>query len=558
MAMSNNIKPTIKTPINLSTIKTTRLIESNFDENQLPDKTIKGLFSDIYKEYEKNPNLTLSNDPIYKEIDDIKIYDNTTPNSRVTFAKRNGFYSNELKKHAPLFSPLEPSTLTVRGTMDNVSFNEEDTFQFLTPPTGYIVSFGCNYGEKYNPQYIKEEKKKVSGRGRKPKPKLLTKRKKQGTGKYFSSQITFVIMHPKTGQLLQIKLFRNGIFQVPGIQNPSMIDLVEPIQILCTYLESNFNSGVRVDNFVAVMRNYKAKLLNPNIHVNLEKLEEIIIHEKDPARYTEFVDKVLIGLSLKHKNNLLPYIKNFNPLNIAEMVYNMDRCFCLIIKFYRPSLFDPTKKTTVKLLKKGKINFDGGNSQQEVEELHHWFTYLYIKYEKQILYDVTLIKNETPIGSSDDSDLESIYDEIPITKQKYKKSTKVKVPKDKLAKVKVPKDKFPKDKLNDTPTNDTPTNDTPTNNPSNIKSTIINDIDKLDLSIQENFDNITRLVGLTVPTNRKAINKLIDETDDLIELCSLIDLGNAYDKHFDPNRLTPFKYLPIKNKLPSGKNKSIP
>jgi hypothetical protein len=106
------------------------------------------------------------------------------------------------------------------------------------------------------------------------------------------------------------------------------------------------------------------------------------------------------------------FLRNYNPLNIAEMVYNTDRCFCLIIKFYRPSLFDQTKKTTVKLLKKGKINFDGGNSQQEVEELYYWLNYIYLKYKDQILFDVREIKNEyNSDTSSDESSAESIYDD---------------------------------------------------------------------------------------------------------------------------------------------------
>ena len=41
---------------------------------------------------------------------------------------------------------------------------------------------------------------------------------------------------------------------------------------------------------------------------------------------------------------------------------------------------DPIKKTTVKLLKKGKINFDGANSEYEVQELYYWLEYIYTKY----------------------------------------------------------------------------------------------------------------------------------------------------------------------------------
>jgi len=394
-------------------------------EDLYPDRTDEGLLSDIYEKHKLTPWQPLSNLPIYKEVNNVKIYDNTTPKSRHLFEKRINYYKNILKDNPPIFTELVPSTLTARGYISNISFNEKNIIKYLSDPLDNIIGFGCNYGEKWNPNYIKEEKKKVSGRGRKPKPKILTKRKKQGTGKFFSSQITFVIKHPLTGQLLQIKLFRNGIFQVPGIKNPSMMDLLEPIKILRQYLSINFDDNVEIKDFVAVMRNYKARLINPNIHVNLEKLEEIILNEKDPQRYQYFIDNILSVLSEKHRPKIKAMLKNYNPLNIAEIVYNMDRCFCLIIKFYRPSLFDKTKKTTVKLLKKGKINFDGGNSEQEVMELNYWFIYLYTKYAKDILYDIRDIKNETPINTSDDgSDAESIYDVNDKELKKIKKAEK--------------------------------------------------------------------------------------------------------------------------------------
>ena len=54
---------------------------------------------------------------------------------------------------------------------------------------------------------------------------------------------------------------------------------------------------------------------------------------------------------------------------------------------------DKSKKTTVKLLKRGKINFDGGNSKYEVEELYYWLLFIYNKLKKDILIDVSNIEN---------------------------------------------------------------------------------------------------------------------------------------------------------------------
>ena len=281
---------------------------------------------------------------------------------------------------------------------------------------------GCNYGEIYNESYTIPVIQRTSGRGRKPKPKVKSRRKVQGNGKYFSSQITFLIAHPdilidtskpdvlSNHAQYKIKLFRNGVFQVPGIRNPSMLDLVKPIKILKDYLSYNFAEDVQVMKFTAVMRNYKSCLLNKYYHVNLEKLEEIILREKNDPKYKLFVDFMLSPLDEKMKSTVKQMIGNFNPMKIAEMTYNTDRCFCLIIKFYRPSLFDPNKKTTVKLLKKGKINFDGGNSQQEIEELYAWLEYIYTKYKDQILFDIRNIVNKEDTDTSSCNE-KSIYDE---------------------------------------------------------------------------------------------------------------------------------------------------
>ena len=210
----------------------------------------------------------------------------------------------------------------------------------------------------------------------------------------------------------KIKLFRNGVFQVPGIKNPDMLDLVKPIRILKEYLAYNFAEDVQVVNFLAVMRNYKACLLNKHYHVNLEHLEEIILREKIDPEYEQFLNYMLRDHSPDHCEQIKDLMGNFNPMNIAEMTYNTDRCFCLIIKFYRPSLIDPNKKTTVKLLKKGKINFDGGNSQQEIEEFYAWLEYIYHKYKDEILFDIREIKNETdPDDIHNGNPDDSIYDD---------------------------------------------------------------------------------------------------------------------------------------------------
>lgn len=329
----------------------------------------------------------------YDLVDGIKIYNGNTVLTQEKYEKTLQ-YLFSVDADRKLFTKPIPSTLTAQGQMSNISFNEQEIFDMLSEPEGQIMVIGCNYGEKYNPSYKIPAVKKKSGRGRKPKPKVKSKRRIQGSGKYFSSQITFIIKHSVSNINYKIKLFRNGVFQVPGIKDPSMKDLIDPVNVLKDYLSYNFNEDVKVLNFMAVMRNYKSKVINSIYNVNLSYIEEIINCYKSPKINAPFMDYITRSLSPKTKESLKKFVGKTNVLNIAEVNYNTDKCFCLNIKFYRPMPNDPLKKTTVKLLKKGKINFDGANSEYEVLELYYWIRYIYSTFKDKILIDVNSIKND--------------------------------------------------------------------------------------------------------------------------------------------------------------------
>jgi hypothetical protein len=346
-------------------------------------------------------------EPIYVLAAGIKIYDGTTLRSRQEYANRIKYFND--KTTIKIFTPLQPSTLTAQGCMSNVSFIEENTIDMLTEPTGNIISIGCNFGKKFIEGYEHPEVKKSSGKGRKKKIKKERKRKVQGTGEYFNSCIQFVIKHSNTSKMYKVKLFRNGVFQVPGVNNPNMLDLVDPACNLHKYLLYNFKDDIKITDFTAVMRNYKASLINKNYHINLEKLEEIILREKINPKYERFIDHVLEAYTPAQRERVKDMLGNYNPLNIAEITYNTDRCFSLIIKFHRPSISTKDKKMTVKLLKKGKINFDGGNSEQEVKELYAWLEQLYARHHDEISFDIRDIQNVEDPNTSDCSE-PSIYD----------------------------------------------------------------------------------------------------------------------------------------------------
>lgn len=370
-----------------------------------------------------------------KNIQGIKIYSGTTQESRARYL-RSLKYLKSIDTKKKIFVKPQPSTLTAQGLMSNISFDEKDVIDTLSDPTGDIMLIGCNFGEKLNPEYQIPQVQRKSGRGRKPKPKVKTKRRSQGNGKYFSSQITFIIRHPVSKINYKIKLFRNGVFQVPGVKDPSMIDLIAPVNILKDYLAYNFGEDVQIMNFMAVMRNYKARVIDENFRVDLNYLEDIINFYKAHKLFDPFIKRELHPLPKKLQSKAMKFIGKSNLMNIAEINYNTDKCFCLNIKFYRPMPNDPKKKTTVKLLKKGKINFDGGNSEYEMLELYYWLKYLYSTFSDEILVDIRQITNtynypllagfsEADFLYSDDSNLEESDLEEEIEEEEISKSLAV-------------------------------------------------------------------------------------------------------------------------------------
>jgi hypothetical protein len=358
-------------------------------------------------------------DPLeYNIIEGIKIYTGTTAYSSKQLNSNISYYRDLLPCGSKIFTELIPSTLTAKGKFNNICFNEEEIIDMLTTPVGgYILKIGCNYGVIVNPSpdYTPPPVKvRISNRGRKPKAKPKSKRKLQGTGKFFSSQITFEIYNVANNKIYKIKLFRNGGFQVPGVNKPDMSDLIAPIKILREYLRDEFmDNTIDIQYFISVMRNYICRISNTNMLIRLNELETLLKGLKEMENVEPIID--LVDVLYKKHDMLCPdIIKDYigqknNMVGMAEIQNNCERYFGLILKFYRPVPWKMSKRTTIKVLRSGKINIDGGNSIEESLELYHWIESMFGDYASTILY------NPTDIGeSSDDYDIgsgESVYDD---------------------------------------------------------------------------------------------------------------------------------------------------
>jgi hypothetical protein len=269
--------------------------------------------------------------------------------------------------------------------------------------------------------------KKSSTRGRKPKEKKKSKRKVQGSGLYFSSQISFDIYNYHNKKISKIKLFRNGNLQVPGISKPNMEDLLDSVVLLKNYLNYIKNTStqpvpmapkqikqVEIPYVISVMRNYTCRIVDLNITLILNKLEDILYFEKNmPLNKTSFAEynKFLLGIDASEKMTHMIF-KYFNIAfdSISEISLNSERYPGLLVKFNRPIPDKENKKLTVKILSSGKINFDGSTSELEVFEIYYWLQYIFIKYWAEITFDSSLTNEEVVSDDSEDGYL-SLYDE---------------------------------------------------------------------------------------------------------------------------------------------------
>jgi TATA-box binding protein (TBP) (component of TFIID and TFIIIB) len=343
----------------------------------------------------------------YILVNNIKVYTGTTQYSNVSLTKK----IKACNKEVSMLSELAPSTLTAKGKLSGISFKEDEIIDMLTTPVGgYILKIGCNYGVLKNPSpdYIyPAERVRTSKRGRKPKNKSKSKRKLQGTGDFFSSQITFSIYNVDNGKIYKIKLFRNGRFQVPGVNKPDMSDLAMPIKILRDYLREEFlDDKIEIEYFISVMRNYICNIKNKNFLIRLNSLETTLKTIKETNENNDLIDLLCDKYVVSGCDIIKSYL-NRSSIDIAEIQNNCERYFGLIIKFYRPVPWRIDKRTTVKILRSGKINIDGGNSIEECYELYYWLDHMFSKYQADILYNTV----EAVANNSDDMSGESIYDD---------------------------------------------------------------------------------------------------------------------------------------------------
>jgi TATA-box binding protein (TBP) (component of TFIID and TFIIIB) len=216
----------------------------------------------------------------------------------------------EYKNNELLFTTMENSTCTVKGSYDHVEHTEEELTELLEC-TYPITDIDSNFGHKTLPGYEAEKERRKSNRGRKKKPKPIKTRKFQGDGSGFNSQISFSVLgihirkrpmmvdkHSSSSRSItdqdksivgwkeefldprialdyecvtkkyKLKIFRNGKFTVPGVLQEDLSDIIKPLEDLRDYFRNQFNdTRVEIKELFSVMRNYKFRLLTGSIDI---------------------------------------------------------------------------------------------------------------------------------------------------------------------------------------------------------------------------------------------------------------------------------------------------
>lgn len=252
-----------------------------------------------------------------------------------------------------LFTYMQNSTCSAEGKFSNVEFHEQELSPLLFT-TGYIVKIDSNWTHQVRPGYTGLDKKKTSKRGRHKKTKKKKNRKIQGDGMNFNSSIQFSILGThirekpeipdihshnatplpsiiKNGQEVEMekiikeykpKLFRNGVFQVPGVLTEDMSDVEGPLRILEKYLNFIFLADVERESLFSVMRNYKFKLHDG--YIDLKLLQDYCARKLVGMLNTnpKDIERFLLRPILEFPQQIHPYDEGW--IGMSEMYTSYD------------------------------------------------------------------------------------------------------------------------------------------------------------------------------------------------------------------------------------------
>lgn len=219
-----------------------------------------------------------------------------------------------------MLEQLKVTTITLDGSISNIQFNEstmeESCINKLKSlnkePDTLILKVLSNFipdSPDETDQVIKEPSETKRGRKKNNKnDKNKIPRKKQGSGKYFNSQITFILKSPSIpNKTYNVKLFRTGSVGIPG--GNDIKDVMDMLYYLIEKLKWVFDDEkIKLVNTKVIMINFKTMFDIPSdSYVNFNALKNILMVNHGEI----FTERIII---LKDKNNSL----NLRPIYYTE------------------------------------------------------------------------------------------------------------------------------------------------------------------------------------------------------------------------------------------------
>lgn len=387
--------------------------------------------------------------------------------------------SEEETRNTDILTDLTISTISMNGTISNVSPDDKEDINDLIC-MDRIVEISNNFKcittpeyEEYKKNHTKKQRDTEKSKSKKKKKARKHISESKGDNTHQSSQITFVIRSDildveGNHRYYKIKLFRKGAVQIPGVIDESYEDIGMALNVLVNYLRIVYeNDEIRMTELYTSMKNYICKLVYDHFRFNLTKLRDEFntyknqnpfkqdvldllfnmgfpIIEADTEEDSDFHSSdddgfIDVGLPKKPTVTNIKKIKRYKmdgirdiirimcghtKEQIAEVIKDTDKSVSSVsIKFYRiaPNVFrvprgkDP-KRTTIKIMQSGKVNFEGGNGYTEIAMLRKWLME-FVKVRSDIVLGT--IKQPYVIESDLSDSGESVYaDFIPVPRRK--------------------------------------------------------------------------------------------------------------------------------------------
>lgn len=289
-----------------------------------------------------------------------------------------------------LFEPLLMSTANINLKIPQISEIIDKVDHIVNfEPTEIVPRIASNFCSAILPKYDAEViNKEKSNRGRKPKTdKQKKKRKKQGNGKEFNSQMTFDVKSPDIEKKhYKIKMFRKGSIQIPGCLALESTHIDPILTILSNYIMSYIPDQLidltQYEPKSIGMVNHGSDLsCNPNIHAfdmcscGIKKTYKEC---KCMSHYDYIIDEYRLGELINED------VEEKEKMGINDVIFISLKGNYTKLKIRRPTLKNAERDTTVKITST-KLAFDGGISFEDTKKTYWWINDYIIKHFDEVM-----------------------------------------------------------------------------------------------------------------------------------------------------------------------------